>query len=201
MAQGARVLGVDPENSVRANAALIIPVRVAELVAWERFIGDPERVGELHQMRIAAKRLRYTMEMFAVCYGAEFAQAVDRVKWIQEQLGDIHDADVLVPELQERAARVLAPSKSKRLTGVYSGDFDAAAGLVALCRLKRADRETTYRKFLEGWRDLRTEGFFESLRRLLWAGSEPAGGCGAESVSGRQDVRPGGKGSTDGATA
>ncbi len=197
MARGARVLGVDPENSVRANAALIIPVRVAELVSWERFVGDPENVGELHQMRIAAKRLRYTMEMFAVCYGPEFGQAVDKVKWIQEQLGDIHDADVLVPELRDRAAHLLAPAKSKRAMGVYANDYDAAAGLVALCRLKRAEREATYRGFLAGWRDLRTEGFFESLRRLLWEGSEPAGDADGSRPS-REDVSAKGKGPADG---
>jgi len=170
MAKAQPVLGVDPDNSIRANAALIVPVRAAELIAWERYIDDPARIAELHQMRIAAKRLRYTMELFAPFYGPGFAAAIDRVKNVQEQLGRIHDADVLVPELLgQLMQRLRLPRKKKkrRDPGVYCADFDAAAGLLELCRRKQAERETLYRKFLANWRKMRSGGFFESLRTMV----------------------------------
>ena len=95
MAKPLNVLGIDPENTIRANFALIIPVRIAELYAWERWIRDPARVTELHQMRIAAKRLRYTLELAAPYFGPDVAAAIREVKNLQELLGTIHDADVL----------------------------------------------------------------------------------------------------------
>ena len=64
-------------------------------------------------MRIAAKRLRYTMEIFQDVYtlytgvGPEFGKALKAVKALQEHLGVLHDADVLVPQLLEHMARVL----------------------------------------------------------------------------------------------
>ena len=58
------VAGLEPGASVLFNAALIIPVRVAEVLAWEAPSLLGATVFELHQMRIAAKRLRYTLEIF-----------------------------------------------------------------------------------------------------------------------------------------
>jgi hypothetical protein len=168
MARALPVLGLDPDNSIQANAALIIPVRVAELLAWEPFIHDPARVTELHQMRIAAKRLRYTMELFAPFYGPEFTEAIHQIKAIQDQLGNIHDADVLVPELRDHLQKVLEPPKKNRATaGVYGVDCESAAGLLALCRRKRQDREDLYGRFLATWSRLRAQGFFESLRQRV----------------------------------
>ena len=169
MARALPVLGVDPENSSLANAALIIPVRAAELLAWERHIHDPSRVSELHQMRIAAKRLRYTMEIFAGLYGPEFAETLKSVKGMQEHLGNIHDADVLTPELAAHLRRELEPPKKKRIVGVYCGNFEAAAGLLTLCRTRHKERERIYRLFLQEWSALRAAGLFERLREMVRA--------------------------------
>lgn len=168
MAKARPILGLNPDNTLHANASLIIGMRIAELIAWERFIDDPERTLELHQMRIAAKRLRYTMEIFAPFHGEEFTAAIEQIKKIQELLGSIHDADVLVPELAKYLQKLLHPPKKKRqATSVYCADFDAAAGLIQLCRHTRDTREALYRKFISAWRKLRGNGFFESLRKLL----------------------------------
>lgn len=156
--------GIHPDNSITENAAVIIPWRIQELLEWEKYISDPARVYELHQMRIAAKRLRYTLEIFAPFYGREFSQAIDRIKGFQEQLGSIHDADVLVPQLGRNLKESLqvSPKRAERL-GVYASDFQAAAGLISLCLKLTEERESTYRRFLADWHAARAERFFESL--------------------------------------
>ena len=168
MARARRIVGIDPDDDVLSNAALIVPTRIAELLEHERSIGDPMRVAELHAMRIAAKRLRYTLELLAPFYGGDMASAIDTVKGIQERLGKIHDADVLVPELALQIRRILAPARNQAARlGVYAGDHAGALGLARLCRDKLAERESLHRAFLEEWARLREARFFENLRRMV----------------------------------
>jgi CHAD domain-containing protein len=168
MARPREVYGVDPADTIESNADLIIPARVADLLVWERYISDPSRVREIHQMRIAAKRLRYTMELFAPFYGSRFREAIEKVKSIQEHIGALHDADVLTPQLQEYLRHILQASKKEaEEKGVYTGDFDSASGLLLLCRKKRDERKARYRQFLAEWKALRASGFFESLKPLM----------------------------------
>lgn len=168
MAKALPVLGINPEDTVLANAVMIVAVRVSELLSWERFVVDPARVAELHEMRIAAKRLRYTLEILAPLYDGAMDDSIDRVKKIQEHLGNIHDADVLVPELE---AQLLQTLKSKRkgalISSVKGPHFEAAAGLLTLCRRKRDGRAETYGKFMALWQRMREEVFFERLRALV----------------------------------
>ncbi len=74
-------------------------------------IFDPLNIKELHQMRIEAKRLRYTMESFSAIYPEEFKSYIRNVKEIQEFTGNIHDCDVwceFLPRfLQKEAQKTL----------------------------------------------------------------------------------------------
>src|SRR5207253_1576122 len=95
-------------------------------------------------MRIAAKRLRYSMEIFQPLvaghtqYVKEFAKATEQIKSLQEHLGVIHDADVLVPRLEEQMARLLKrgygkDKKGELRTGVHLVDLEGCQGLLTLC--------------------------------------------------------------------
>ena len=60
---------------------------------------DPKEVVALHDMRIAAKRLRYVLEVTGSCFGPYASGAVKMVKELQDLLGEIHDCDVQLPEV------------------------------------------------------------------------------------------------------
>jgi CHAD domain-containing protein len=47
-----------------------------------------------HQMRISAKRLRYTLEICNIAFEGELKKIIKVVKKIQTYLGDIHDCDL-----------------------------------------------------------------------------------------------------------
>src|SRR5579862_9910974 len=79
------------------RAETMIANRVADLRRYEPYVEDPERIDELHCMRIEAKRLRYTLEIFAPFVGQAATSAITEVKSLQTQLGDVHDADVMLP--------------------------------------------------------------------------------------------------------
>jgi CHAD domain-containing protein/adenylate cyclase class IV len=60
--------------------------------------GEPD-IETLHALRIAVKRVRYTLEFFLDCYGRALRSFYQALKRLQEELGIIHDCDVLLGAL------------------------------------------------------------------------------------------------------
>jgi hypothetical protein len=121
------VHGLKPEATVRANAQKIVATRTAEFFSLAPYLANPAYVTQLHDMRIAAKRLRYALEIFAPALDPDAAGCTEIVKEFQEIAGEIHDDDVLVgvvrEQLAERAAAV-ADTLADRAVGGAS-DIDA----------------------------------------------------------------------------
>src|SRR5262249_52117085 len=89
------VEGLDPSGPFRENAARIVRTRLDELYSFDPAIRDPRNVTELHDMRIAAKRLRYVLEIVGFAFGPPGKQLQQEASWLQEVLGEVHDCDVL----------------------------------------------------------------------------------------------------------
>jgi CHAD domain-containing protein len=65
------------------------------------FSGDFE---QLHNIRIAAKRLRYVLEVFAGCFPAEYRQEIyNPIKRVQESLGAVNDAHTFAQQFDRLA--------------------------------------------------------------------------------------------------
>ncbi len=71
-----------------------IVTRLDNLLSYDAIVAQPEKVTELHEMRICAKWLRYTMENFSTLYAGELKPYLQIVRKVQEMLGDIHDCDM-----------------------------------------------------------------------------------------------------------
>jgi hypothetical protein len=166
MAKARPVPGLRPRATLLANARAIIAVRVVEMFSFAGAIGDPARDEDLHNMRIAAKRLRYTMEMFRVCLGPDGPALIDTIKEIQDRIGVIHDADVLVEVVRLRLA-VAAQRQVEALTALTgAGDEtqrvdrvraaiaasdDPRLGLALLMARTRAERERNSAALTAWW--------------------------------------------------
>jgi CHAD domain-containing protein len=77
----------------------VVPVavyqRLAAVRAYDEWVTGPDvPLERLHQLRIAAKGLRYTMEYFREVLGPEAKSVIDEVKGLQDHLGDLQDAVV-----------------------------------------------------------------------------------------------------------
>ncbi len=94
MARARIIHGLRSKGTVRANARKIVASRTDEFFAFAPALADPTNVTELHDMRIAAKRLRYALELFGDALGPDAAGCIDVIKEFQEVVGDIHDHDI-----------------------------------------------------------------------------------------------------------
>lgn len=183
MARAHPIAGLDVDAPILVNARLIIETRLGEMLNFEPYLDKVERVWELHQMRIAAKRLRYSMEIFQPVYdrytavGKDFESATVQIKALQEHLGEIHDADVLVPRLEEHLVRLLEPGHGRDRhgelkTGVNLVDLDACQGVLSICMHVRDERADRYQRLLNDWNALREKQFFSGLVDLIKGASE-----------------------------
>lgn len=92
--------GLHPAGPLRPNVARIVSVRLDEL---RQFVDDalaPEATEAQHDMRIAAKRLRYLLEIFEPCLGEEANAAQGAAKRLQSVLGDLHDCDLMLAKVE-----------------------------------------------------------------------------------------------------
>ncbi len=135
-------------------------VRIDELYGFDPAVLDPARVTELHDMRIAAKRLRYVLEITGHCFGEIGDEAEAFAKDLQGVLGEIHDCDVLIPRVDQELATLRAQD-----AWPSHGCHPTIAGLPAA--LRRAPGRTRYRG-LETLAAALTARRALLLRRLSW---------------------------------
>ena len=178
MAKAKPIKGLNEQAPLAVNAALVLSTRLDEMLAYAPYVTDVNCVYELHQMRISAKRLRYSMEIFQDLYttytalGPGFLAALTEVKALQDHLGVLHDADVLTPQLSAHLAHLLqdgfgVDAVGEPIVGVHRVDFDACQGLITLCRQTRTERDARYEAFLRDWQGLHERGVFGTLRALV----------------------------------
>ncbi len=134
------VEGLDPTAPLRPNASRIVQVRLDELRAFAPEALAPDAATAQHDMRIAAKRLRYVLEILGPCIGEEARAARKAAKGLQSVLGDLHDCDLMLPR---------------------------AETIESLSATLRDRREHLFRDFVELWQAEASKGTWAALERVL----------------------------------
>jgi len=174
-----RVKRLDPDVSLEENAARIVSVRLAEMRSFAPAALDPANSVAQHDMRIAAKRLRYILEATGFCFGKPAQTAARRARDLQGLLGEMHDCDVMLPAidthiadlrvedagaLREKAgdARALDPALAAR-----ARHRTAYRGLEVLTVYVQARRGLLFDRFLAFWRAQEGAGTWDRLDRAV----------------------------------
>jgi len=147
------------------QAAAHIGARKHDLLANEETLADAEDVKGHHRLRIAAKRLRYTMEMCDPVYGGQLGSPIKAVKRLQSLLGDIHDCDVWAENIQ-----VFMDGERLRATNYYGHPrpFNRLKpGLLMLLDERKLHREQTFAALLAYWERITGDQIWEDLDTLL----------------------------------
>ncbi|HEX8918012.1 MAG TPA: CHAD domain-containing protein [Chloroflexota bacterium] len=184
MARARKVKGIRPGKSLRRNAQRVIEVRLEEMLSWRWALDDASQVAGLHNMRIAAKRLRYALEMFDICF-PHTKSLLKTLEGIQEDLGTIHDFDVLTDVLRERLNRASSGLEQEALSVMRIEDSPAnksnrlrallyaqarnprRLGLLGLLGDKMAERERRFEWFRRRWAGDRLDEFARQVRDTI----------------------------------
>lgn len=172
--KAAPVAGLEPDGPFRENAARIVRTRLDELYAFDPAIRDPGNVTELHDMRIAAKRLRYVLEIVGFAFGPVGKTLQKEATWLQEVLGEVHDCDVLIPLVDGHVELLRDVDRDHVLA--HGGAPEALAtapnrtryrGLEGLVAFQEARRQLRYAEFVEHWDRLLASQFRERVEAAL----------------------------------
>lgn len=86
-------------------AALTVAVRADELFAHAHGVLDTEDIDRVHDMRVATRRLRAVLEIYAACFPPDALKTVLKdVKALADGLGARRDPDVQLEDLAAFAA-------------------------------------------------------------------------------------------------
>jgi CHAD domain-containing protein len=99
--KGPRQIFAIDNRKVAERAAERLEQRVAEFYALATEAHPATRAEELHQLRIAAKRVRYLLEIISQMGYGNATRAVAWLRGIQDRIGDWHDLESLEEEIIE----------------------------------------------------------------------------------------------------
>jgi len=147
--------------------------RLDDLFSYEGCVADPGARERHHAMRIAAKRLRYTMETFGPLYPGELKDEIAAVKQVQDYLGDIHDCDVWADFLP-----AFLEEERERCRAYFGHDGVMAAiepGIAGLREERLKKRRAIFDDFAAYWAELGQSGYRERLEERIGASLGDAG--------------------------
>ena len=156
-----------PGHYVYRQTGQAIRTRLQALQAYAPYVQQPECSTELHAMRSAAKRLRYTMQACTPLYPDALDEPVRTARTIQTMLGDIHDCDVWMHDLPQ----FLAAERDRALA--YFGQAEPLTslipGILALQDNRQQYRTQRYQEFVAFWNQVQEQGVWERLQQTLEA--------------------------------
>jgi CHAD domain-containing protein len=155
LARAREITGLDPAMPMRAAATLVVGTRAQEVFEHEHRALDTNDIEGVHDMRVATRRLRAALEVFAVCFPKrEHREILRDVKALADALGARRDPDVVLAELEQIAKRLPPAARA----GVESFAADARAAQAEgnarlereLARVRTTELERRLRELVGG---------------------------------------------------
>jgi CHAD domain-containing protein len=152
VAKARDIPGLTAELPFREAAALAVRTRAGEVWEHEDRAMDTNDIEGVHDMRVATRRLRAALEIFAPCFPKKrHKKALRDVKDLADRLGERRDPDVLI----------------ERLRGIQADlTQEDRPGIDSLCEELTASQNEANRRLFEALTEMREEKLPERLRLL-----------------------------------
>ena len=112
MAKQREIEGLSAEMPFAEAGAAVLETRVAELVAHSHGVLDTEAISGVHDMRVATRRLRAALEVFAPCFPhGPHRKLLKEVKAVADALGERRDRDVAIESLARFSEVISRPDR------------------------------------------------------------------------------------------
>src|SRR5437016_3393870 len=109
MAKAREIEGFAEADSFAEAAALAVETRTDELFSFSEGVLDTSEIERVHDMRVASRRLRAALEIFAPCFPkGEHRAALKDVKALADALGERRDRDVQIVQLESLSRSLVA---------------------------------------------------------------------------------------------
>lgn len=188
MAKARPITGLDSQASTIRNARIVLQERLADMYAYARYIESPENTQELHDLRIAAKRVRYTLEIFEEFLPTASKNFAEELAKLQDELGTLHDSEVMLALLrqllQQANGEAAAPNEefAAKAPVLLSPDLEKAVlhpthasslsdkerlGLISFLRKQEQRREQSFLAFRQHWDQLEQRRFRAEILDML----------------------------------
>jgi CHAD domain-containing protein len=169
---GSRPITIDDREPqpyrVRHVAPLVIYQRMAAVRAYDEWVSIPNPPPErLHALRIACKRLRYTLEFFQEVLGPDAKTVIRSIVIVQDHLGNLQDAIVACALLHDFLQR-----------GTWGHDTEPgsqpatpvdAPGVETYLAAKQAEAELLLETFPGVWQPLHDKEFSRMVAEAIAA--------------------------------
>jgi CHAD domain-containing protein len=130
-----------------------------DVAKLEPYISDPDCITEIHLLRIAIKRLRYSVEIFSPLYPDGLASAQKMLRKAQEMTGDIHDCDVWILYILDFIAK--ERMKFQRFYGNKRYYSRLEPGIQYFKQDRTEHRNDTYQNFVSDWQKWKEDKILE----------------------------------------
>lgn len=157
-----------PETIARAGRH--IRCCMDELLGHQESLKNQYDREEHHAMRIALKRFRYKMEISRPLYAGRLDEPIKVSKKLQNSLGDIHDCDVWLDNLDNFA--LIERDRIIESFGRASRFRRIRPGIEYLQEDRRVRRRQSFGELVAFWAELNDRGFWEELISVV--GEQPS---------------------------
>jgi putative phosphoesterase len=154
--------------AVREKAFWQISSKLDDFLAMEDCVHKENETLKHHQMRIRAKWLRYTLEVFAPLYQGEFSEEIEMMKNFQDTLGEMHDCDVWIDSIPKFIDEI--KGEMPIVPGNEKAAVESDQSLLKFLDFIKEKRKSFYREFVIFWDENKRKNSFEELRKNASAG-------------------------------
>jgi CHAD domain-containing protein len=179
-------VSVAATQRVPRQAARFLRRRLKHLHAEAAGLSDPGHFEQHHAMRVAAKRLRYALELARPLYPGDLIDANEAIRKLQTLLGEVHDCDVWVAAFEEfvrwESGEIRLPHRRKKAGGTALPVERLLPGLDYLRQERTERRREVFDDLAAFWQALKEGGVWDRLETLL-----EKGGSGMEP---EKDIHP-----------
>jgi putative phosphoesterase len=153
--------------SIYVKAHTNISEKLGDFLVMEDCVHHENDVTNHHKMRIHAKWLRYTIEIFSPKYDEKLNEYVSTMKHFQDLLGEMHDYDVWIDYIPKFITQIKLELASRIETNEKIPTIEK--GLLRFLQDVQEMRRSRYREFVSYWEDAKKKQTFDHLRQITSA--------------------------------